>query len=29
MVRRTNETEAEPVDRDERLGEAIEAYLAL
>jgi len=29
MVCRTSETEPDPVDRDERLGEAIEAYLAL
>ena len=29
MVRRITESEADPIDRDERLGEAIEAYLAL
>ncbi len=29
MLRQSEEPEAEPVDRDERLGEAIEAYLAL
>lgn len=29
MVRRAGEIEVDPVDRDERLGEAIEAYLAM